>query len=90
MKLQDASGLWHQILDEPGTYLESSATAMFICAFSRGLRNGWYDVAVLDEVRSASSVPGRACASRRLTGTATCTACAADQVSPSPAPIIAR
>lgn len=53
MKLQDASGLWHQILDEPGTYLESSATAMFICAFSRGLRNGWYDVAVLDEVRSA-------------------------------------
>ena len=53
MKLQDASGLWHQILDEPVTYLESSATAMFICAFSRGLRNGWYDVAVLDEVRSA-------------------------------------
>ena len=53
MKLRDASGLWHQILDEPGTYLESSATAMFICAFSRGLRNGWYDVAVLDEVRSA-------------------------------------
>ena len=53
LRLQDPSGLWHQILDDPGTYLESSATAMFICAFSRGVRNGWYEAKVCSEIRSA-------------------------------------
>lgn len=43
LRLQDTSGLWHQVLDEPGTYPETSATAMFVCAFSRGLRYGWYE-----------------------------------------------
>lgn len=42
LALQDEHGLWHQILDEPDTYPESSATAMFVCAFSRGVRLGWY------------------------------------------------
>ena len=42
LALQDENGLWHQILDERETYPESSATAMFICAFCRGVRNGWY------------------------------------------------
>lgn len=41
LKVQDTSGLWHQVLDEPTTYLESSSTAMFICAFSRGIRYGF-------------------------------------------------
>ena len=43
MALQDACGLWHQILDDPESYLETSATAMMICAFARGNRSGWYD-----------------------------------------------
>ncbi len=42
LALQDEDGLWHQILDEHDTYQESSATAMFICAFTRGVRFGWY------------------------------------------------
>lgn len=42
LALQDDCGLWHQILDDPVSYLETSATAMFICAFARGIRNGWY------------------------------------------------
>ena len=42
LALQDEHGLWHQVLDEPDTYPESSATAMFVCAFSRGVRLGWY------------------------------------------------
>ncbi len=42
LRLQDERGMWHQILDEHGTYPESSATAMFICAFCRGLRMGLY------------------------------------------------
>ncbi|MBP3638034.1 MAG: glycoside hydrolase family 88 protein [Clostridia bacterium] len=45
LALQDECGLWHQILDDPESYLESSATAMMICAFSRGKKFGWYDEA---------------------------------------------
>lgn len=41
MDVQDESGMWHQVLDDPDTYLESSSTAMFICAFARGIREGY-------------------------------------------------
>ena len=43
LALQDESGLWHQVLDMPETYLESSGSAMFLCAFCRGVRCGWLD-----------------------------------------------
>lgn len=39
--LQDAYGLWHQVLTDSESYAEASCTAMFSCAFSRGVRNGW-------------------------------------------------
>ncbi len=35
-----ATGLWHTILDHPDTYLETSASAMFLCAFLRANRAG--------------------------------------------------
>ena len=38
---QDDSGLWHQLIDEPGTYLEHSATTMIGYPLARGLRAGW-------------------------------------------------
>jgi rhamnogalacturonyl hydrolase YesR len=38
---QDESGMWRQVLNMAGSYIETSCTAMFICAFSRGLRLGW-------------------------------------------------
>lgn len=53
LALQDKDGLWHQILDEEDTYCESSATAMFICAFARGVRMGWYSDALKARVRTA-------------------------------------
>ncbi|MGC9343899.1 MAG: glycoside hydrolase family 88/105 protein, partial [Bacteroidales bacterium] len=40
---QDNSGLWHQVLDKPESYLETSASAMYVIGLSRGLRNGWLD-----------------------------------------------
>jgi rhamnogalacturonyl hydrolase YesR len=39
--LQDKSGLWHQVLDHPGTYLETSGSAMYVLAMARGIRRGW-------------------------------------------------
>lgn len=51
---QDPTGLWHQILDDKDSYLESSATAMFICAFARGIRNGWYTNALAEKAGAAA------------------------------------
>lgn len=43
LSVQDESGMFHQVLDMPESYPESSCTSMFICAFSRGIRNGWFE-----------------------------------------------
>ncbi len=46
---QAPDGSWHQVIDEPGTYREFTATAMIVAAMARGLRLGWID-ASFDEV----------------------------------------
>lgn len=38
---QSGSGAWHQLLDRPDSYLETSATAMFTFAIARGVNRGW-------------------------------------------------
>jgi rhamnogalacturonyl hydrolase YesR len=43
---QDENGMWHQVLNMPSSYIEASCTAMFICAFSRGIRHGWFESGV--------------------------------------------
>jgi unsaturated rhamnogalacturonyl hydrolase len=40
VKLQGKDGLWHQVLTHPDSYEETSCTAMFTYAFSRGVRLG--------------------------------------------------
>jgi rhamnogalacturonyl hydrolase YesR len=42
LRLQGKNGMFHQVLDMPQSYEESSCTAMFACSFSRGVRSGWY------------------------------------------------
>lgn len=44
-KYQDQDGMWHEIVDEPGSYAETSATAMIATAMLRGIRKGWLDAA---------------------------------------------
>jgi len=41
--VQSEDGRWHQVLDNPSTYLETSATAMFLRAFAVGIVEGWLD-----------------------------------------------
>jgi len=41
--LQDSTGLWHQLLDRPDSYLETSASAMYVYAIARGINRGWLD-----------------------------------------------
>lgn len=43
LKMQAKNGMWHQLLDRNDSYLESSATAMFVYGFTKGINNGWLD-----------------------------------------------
>ena len=57
LRVQDtATGLWYQVLDRagsPGNYRESSASAMFIYAFAKGVRKGLLPPDYLLAVRRA-------------------------------------
>ena len=47
--LQDGSGFWHNLVDDPDTPLESSGTLMFAYAFNRGIELGLLDEAQFGE-----------------------------------------
>ncbi|ELU17342.1 hypothetical protein CAPTEDRAFT_189905 [Capitella teleta] len=36
-------GRWHQVIDEASTFLETSATAMFVSSMIRAVKKGWLD-----------------------------------------------
>lgn len=38
---QGTDGLWHQLLDRPHTYPETSASAIFVYAITHGINRGW-------------------------------------------------
>ena len=43
LKYQDKNGMWHQLLDDPTAWPETSGTAMFTFAFITGVKKGWLD-----------------------------------------------
>lgn len=43
LRYQDKNGMWHQLLDDPGAWPETSSTAMFTFAFITGIKNGWLE-----------------------------------------------
>jgi len=45
LKHQDATGMWHQLIDGPDSYVETSCTGMFTYAFITGVKEGWLDAA---------------------------------------------
>jgi rhamnogalacturonyl hydrolase YesR len=40
-QLQAKDGRWHQLLDRPDSYLETSATAIYTYCIARGINRGW-------------------------------------------------
>jgi unsaturated rhamnogalacturonyl hydrolase len=40
-RYQDTSGMWHQVLDRPESYLESSVTAMYVYTVAKAVNEGW-------------------------------------------------
>ena len=50
IKYQDASGMWHQVVDHPESYEETSSSAMFVLSIARGITNGWIDESYKENV----------------------------------------
>ena len=42
---QDVTGMWHQVIDDPGSYRELTSTCMITYAIVRGIRSGWLEEA---------------------------------------------
>ena len=40
---QEPDGMWHQLIDHPESFEESSSTGMFTFALITGVKNGWLD-----------------------------------------------
>jgi unsaturated rhamnogalacturonyl hydrolase len=53
MAFQAPSGRWHQVLDMPESYEETSCTAMFIIGMARGIRQGILDESFLQCLKKA-------------------------------------
>lgn len=49
---QSGQGLWHQLLDRNDSYLETSASAMFVYSIARGINRGWLNAAAYGPVAS--------------------------------------
>ncbi|QEC70396.1 hypothetical protein FSB73_00390 [Arachidicoccus ginsenosidivorans] len=41
LQYQDANGVWHQLIDDPDAWEETSCTGMFAYAFITGVKEGW-------------------------------------------------
>lgn len=87
-RVQSADGRWHQVLNESGTYLETSATGMFVFALAEGVRRGWLDEATFGPVLQrawpalAAQVPANGQVSGICIGTGVQTSVAAYQARP--------
>ncbi|WP_126245078.1 glycoside hydrolase family 88/105 protein [Chitinophaga rhizosphaerae] len=43
LKYQADDGMWHQLIDDPASWKETSCTGMFAFAMISGVKNGWLD-----------------------------------------------
>jgi len=82
-KLQSGtSGLWHQMLDKTDSYLETSASALFVYSIARAIDAGWISPASYGSVAQAGwiGVTTRVNARGQVEGTCVGTTLASDHV----------
>lgn len=46
-RYQDTTGLWHQLIDKPDSYLETSGSAMFVYTVAKAVNEGWIPASYL-------------------------------------------
>ena len=56
---QDKTGMWHQVVDNPNFYLESSGTGIFTFAIATGVEQGWLSEKTYRYVARARLVTSR-------------------------------
>jgi unsaturated rhamnogalacturonyl hydrolase len=49
---QDAGGGWHQVLNEPSSWIETSCTGMLTYGLARGVNEGWLNASFAASARS--------------------------------------
>jgi rhamnogalacturonyl hydrolase YesR len=82
-KLQSGgSGLWHQMLDKADSYLETSASAIFVYCIARAINRGWISPVSYGSVAQAGwiGVTTRVNAKGQVEGTCVGTTLASDHV----------
>ena len=82
-KLQSGtSGLWRQMLDKPDSYLETSASAIFVYCLARAINHGWISPVSYGSVAQAGwiGVTTRVNAKGQVEGTCVGTTLASDHV----------
>ena len=81
-ELQSGSGLWHQMLDRNDSYLESSASAIFVYTIAHAINQGWVSPTTYGSIAQAGWVglSTRINAKGQVEGTCVGTTFASDQV----------
>jgi len=81
-KLQSGAGLWHQMLDKTDSYLETSASAIFVYSIARAIDAGWISPASYGSVAQAGwmGVTTRVNGRGQVEGTCVGTTLAGDHV----------
>ncbi|MFZ6765856.1 glycoside hydrolase family 88/105 protein [Undibacterium sp. Di26W] len=81
-ELQSGQGLWHQMLDRNDSYLETSASAMFVYVFAHAINQGWVSPATYGSIAQAgwNALSTRINAKGQVEGTCVGTTFASDQV----------
>ena len=52
-RYQNADGMWHQLLNKPDSYPESSITAMYVYGIAKAINNKWIDASYSRIAKSA-------------------------------------
>lgn len=79
---QSGTGLWHQMMDRSDTYLETSATAMFVYGIAHAINQGWISPTTYGSIAQAGWVglTTRINAKGQVEGTCVGTTFASDQI----------
>jgi rhamnogalacturonyl hydrolase YesR len=79
---QSGAGLWHQMIDRSDSYLETSASAIFVYVLAHAINEGWISPTTYGSIAQAgwNALSARIDADGRVLGTCVGTTLAGDQV----------
>jgi rhamnogalacturonyl hydrolase YesR len=79
---QSGAGLWHQMIDRDDSYLETSASAIFVYVLAHAVNEGWISPTTYGSIAQAgwNALSARIDAQGRVEGTCVGTTFASDQV----------